>query len=464
MSALDNVFIRAYSKEPTDVVRPDASPEPAAYQGTAVAAAHTPAANDPSSLPEQMLPQQRWHRHDQPVSEEQVLSHSIPEPNDPPAEPAPRINVDKESEPVKDVEVQVEAAEPTPDVTSSHILIFPPDLGGKAPSVAPPPKFNIAREPVQFGRIDAPHAAAPPAPHYDADQASTLSMIQFMPPSIELTPMVERATPMKEATVSTQTAETSDKKIIIHHPQSESPRKETLPVETTTASVEPSDAHPLNPAWEVPEILWPPICDQLASGDRPRFAGVVDMLLDAAKAGHKVISVASQNRGEGRTTLILCLARELANSGHRVLVVDADFQNPQIAESLNLRTPHTWNEVIDRDVPLDEAAIQTADGHLTLLPLDTENPPADLTLEDDTLGRMLLGLAASFDIVLVDTEPLSETEPGCIDAVVLVCDCRQSARGQTDRIAHQLKSAGIGVIGVAKNFDTAQPARSAVHS
>src|SRR5262249_9644666 len=69
-----------------------------------------------------------------------------------------------------------------------------------------------------------------------------------------------------------------------------------------------------------------------------RFAGMARLLLEQRqRQGQKVFLFTSCHRAEGRTTLVLCLARALANEPCRTLLVDADLTGPMVARLLGLR-------------------------------------------------------------------------------------------------------------------------------
>ena len=69
-----------------------------------------------------------------------------------------------------------------------------------------------------------------------------------------------------------------------------------------------------------------------------RFEKMARLLLDAhERQGIKVLLFTSCHRAEGRTTLVLTLARALARHPLRTLVVDADLTGPMVARHLGLR-------------------------------------------------------------------------------------------------------------------------------
>ena len=92
-------------------------------------------------------------------------------------------------------------------------------------------------------------------------------------------------------------------------------------------------------AWEVDRFRWPEICRQLYAAEQSYFEHAGEKLLEASRDGLRVLAVSSSQRGEGRTTLALLLARAAAAAGARVALLEADTHAPRIAASLGLDTP-----------------------------------------------------------------------------------------------------------------------------
>ncbi len=86
------------------------------------------------------------------------------------------------------------------------------------------------------------------------------------------------------------------------------------------------------------ELQWPRIVLTLEREWGDRFEKMARLLLEVQeRQGFKVFLFTSCHRAEGRTTLVLTLARALARQPMRTLVVDADLTGPMVARLLGLR-------------------------------------------------------------------------------------------------------------------------------
>lgn len=119
----------------------------------------------------------------------------------------------------------------------------------------------------------------------------------------------------------------------------------------------------------------------------------------------KVIAVTSSLPGEGKTTTTFSLARTLATSGSKVVVVDCDLRQSAISQFLEKPAEVGLLEVLNGVSSLDHALIQDVSG-CHILPLaKSAHTPRDV-LGSTAMQRLLQELRNRYDIVLLDTAPL----------------------------------------------------------
>jgi chromosome partitioning protein len=165
----------------------------------------------------------------------------------------------------------------------------------------------------------------------------------------------------------------------------------------------------------------------------------------APLTGHgpaRIIAVANQKGGVGKTTSTINLGATLAEYGRRVLLVDFD---PQGALSVGLgvaphqldRTIH--NVLVGSDTKVDEVIIPTKVPGMDLLPSNIDLSAAEVQLvsevgREQALGRALRPVQGDYDMILVDCQPslglLTINALTCADSVVIPLECEYfSLRG-----------------------------------
>src|SRR5262249_44169323 len=103
------------------------------------------------------------------------------------------------------------------------------------------------------------------------------------------------------------------------------------------------------------------------------------LLLSQAEQPLQVILLTSANPGEGKTVTILNLGITLAQSGRRVIIVDADLRQGNCHILLGLQDHHGLTDVLGGGLSLEECVQETAVAGLSFLSRGAAPPnPADL--------------------------------------------------------------------------------------
>ncbi len=249
----------------------------------------------------------------------------------------------------------------------------------------------------------------------------------------------------------------------IAKPEISPPETATEQQEVAAAAEKTETSETFAPAptafWEVDHFLYPEMSDRLLQ-EYSYFNQAGEKLRQAAAGGLKVLAITGVGRGEGRTTLALCLARAAAKTGLRVGLIDCDFQRPLLAETLGLEISSGWQATALHGQSLAESAIRSLEDGIVLLPLVAEEEVATLQLTDARVAATIAQLSASLDVVILDAGPLEPAAlaPGkklCCDAAVVVCDLRHRTLAEAEAIARHLSAAGVEAVGIAENFTQA---------
>lgn len=180
------------------------------------------------------------------------------------------------------------------------------------------------------------------------------------------------------------------------------------------------------------------------------------ILLASKSRRSKVLLVTSAMPQDGKTTTSINIAAVLAQSGSRVLLIDADLRRPSIHRALKLPDAaglSTWLAGTDQDRP---HILPSGIPNLDVLPAGPKPPyPAEL-LGLSALGIMLDRLRSEYDHIIIDSPPvLSVTDAVLmavlVDSVLLVIRSRKTTKGALRRSLDVLQQANVRIMGVVLN-------------
>jgi capsular exopolysaccharide synthesis family protein len=127
--------------------------------------------------------------------------------------------------------------------------------------------------------------------------------------------------------------------------------------------------------------------------------------LDADQA-HRTFVVTSSVESEGKSTTTANLAITLAETGLRVLLVDADLRRPKMSLYMGIEGAVGLTDVLIGRVTLQDAVQRWGDQQLFLLPAGTIPPNPSELLGSRSMVEVVKNLHETFDVVLYDAPPL----------------------------------------------------------
>jgi Mrp family chromosome partitioning ATPase len=231
-----------------------------------------------------------------------------------------------------------------------------------------------------------------------------------------------------------------------------------FPIETGEAAggaPAPESAAPLAAAVT---FQWPTTVRTLERQHGARFdqlAGHLCAVRDQRQV--RVLLFTSCHRAEGRTTLILTLARALARRAGRTLVVDGDLSGPMLARQLGLKPRLGLEDVVLAGAPAGEAIVSSAQEGVAVLPLRAAVARPREFVAAPGWSVLMARLRREFELVLIDGSPLftglsAAVLHRSVDAAVLVYNRAVTGERALVRAQEVLEAGGIPILGLAETF------------
>src|SRR5271165_151999 len=208
----------------------------------------------------------------------------------------------------------------------------------------------------------------------------------------------------------------------------------------------------------IQELQWPGIVLVLEREWSHRFDQMADRLIESRdRQNIKVLLFTSCHRAEGRTTLVLTLARALARRPGRTVLVDADLTGPMLAHALGLHPEFGLDDVVTAGHALADALIHAPDNHLWILPLRVAAASPREFLASPGWSCTMARLRREFDLVLVDGSPIftglsAAVLHRAVDAAILVHSRSMTGERSLLRAREVLDAGGIPLLGLAETF------------
>ncbi len=183
------------------------------------------------------------------------------------------------------------------------------------------------------------------------------------------------------------------------------------------------------------------------------------VLLSAAGGAPRTLLVTSSQPGEGKTTTVVNTAMTLAQTGARVVIIDADMRRPRQHSVFNLDNRTGLSSMLASR--MNEAEMLALVQHheesgLYVLTSGRIPPnPAEL-LGSEQLRRLIVVLESNFTHIVIDSPPVASFTDGVLlssvaDGVLLVVHGGSASRHIVRRAKQLLADVGAKIFGVVLN-------------
>lgn len=183
------------------------------------------------------------------------------------------------------------------------------------------------------------------------------------------------------------------------------------------------------------------------------------ILLSTAGHAPKSLLVTSSLPAEGKTTTATNTAISLAQTGAKVLLIDADMRRPRLHSVFGISNGEGLSTLLSSEFGRDEmlAVVKRDEAtKLFLLPSGPVPPnPAEL-IGSEQMSSLLRSLQDNFTHIVVDSPPIASFTDGVliasmVDGVLLVVHSGKSSRQVVRRSKQLLNDIGARIFGVVLN-------------
>jgi len=175
-----------------------------------------------------------------------------------------------------------------------------------------------------------------------------------------------------------------------------------------------------------------------------------------SEKGCKKVVITSATSGEGKSTFCINIAKTFAQTGARVLIIDADLRAPRVHKYLKLDNEKGLSNVLAGFDGLDVCISRTPDENLDCITSGAIPPNPVELLSSDEMTATLEKLSESYDYIFLDTPPVNIVTEALLlskmaTGVVLVARQKYTMYKVLERAVNALKFAEAKILGVILN-------------
>ncbi|EYR65126.1 chromosome partitioning protein [Actinotalea ferrariae CF5-4] len=176
----------------------------------------------------------------------------------------------------------------------------------------------------------------------------------------------------------------------------------------------------------------------------------------SAEEQPRALIVTSSLPEEGKSTTAANLALTLADSGARVILVDADLRRPSVANYMGLEGTAGLTTVLIGRASLEDVVQPWGAGHLHVLTSGQIPPNPSELLGSQAMAHLLGQLVQRYDHVIIDTPPLLPVTDAAVLArltggAIVVVGAHKVHRHQLEEGIRSLETVNARVLGIVLN-------------
>ncbi len=182
---------------------------------------------------------------------------------------------------------------------------------------------------------------------------------------------------------------------------------------------------------------------------------VIDTLLP--DISNRLVQFIGSRAGEGTSTIVREFARIAAERiGLSVLLMDADRYQGTQSQFFSVASKYSWMNVLQESGELARAIHRVGESDLFISPACNSSVPTPELFNSQRLEGFLANLSIEFDLVLIDSPPLTVTPDALamvskVDGVVLVVEAEKTKWRTAGYVKEQIQRVGGNILGIVFN-------------
>jgi len=179
----------------------------------------------------------------------------------------------------------------------------------------------------------------------------------------------------------------------------------------------------------------------------------------------RVVGVTSSLSGEGKSTTALNLGYVLAESGKKVLVVEADMRLPTISSRLKLEQGLGLSNLL-AGLCTEQEAVRPSGIQERLMVMSSGPTPPNPTelLGSERMKTAIRNISGDYDFIILDLPPVNEVSDALVTSrlthgMIMVVRQGYATRSSVGDAMRQMETVGVKVLGFVITYSNSQSAK-----
>lgn len=181
-----------------------------------------------------------------------------------------------------------------------------------------------------------------------------------------------------------------------------------------------------------------------------------NLLFSLANAQKKIVVVSGAEPDVGKSTTSSNLAVMMAQTGRRVLLIDADLRKPTLHKTFHVSRSDGLTKCLLRPGDWESAIVKEVAPHLDLLPSGPIPPNHSELLGSARMVQLLNAFSEKYEYIFIDTPPINVVTGGLIlisraAGAVLVTRQNQTTYEEVQESVDNIRKVNGNLLGVVIN-------------
>lgn len=180
-----------------------------------------------------------------------------------------------------------------------------------------------------------------------------------------------------------------------------------------------------------------------------------NLIFSLMNSSNKIVTFMSQNFSDGATATSVNIAISLAETGAKVLIIDADLRKPSVHKMLKVKNDYGLSSILSGKCTVSDAISKNVRENLDCITAGTiPSNPAELVVSPNTKG-LLDVLSKHYDYICIDTSPIKNVSDALlfnphIAGIIFVVKENSTRHGDIKSALDKIKFANGNVLGIVK--------------